>query len=296
MSRTDPPSGRGPFAVSRRLPKSKGCAAALAVCLLLPFAAGARTWELRYRLEPGQTWHAVQTVQRETHAAGLQHTERSSAQFRYDVAAGAVPGQVRLDARMLSQTVGGADSPFDFSVIRFLAQIDARGVPRGVHFELGDAEPPEIAGVERDPVAFRQMLRSVASAWLGAVYWLPELPERGLAVGESFQIRDRGDVGGTDPGVAMRIESTATYTLRKVTGNRAEVDIEVSSTVDAATATTGIVSTEVAEGEAVFDLDLGMWTRHETRARHRASVEGVAGSEPITARTVTVIEMEKVGS
>jgi len=58
------------------------------------------------------------------------------------------------------------------------------------------AEPPPLEGVDADPVAFREMLRSLASAWLDSVYWLPVLPEKPLAVGESFELADRGDHRG----------------------------------------------------------------------------------------------------
>lgn len=265
---------------------------ALCVLWLLPVAAQARSYELRYGIAPGQTWHAAQTIHRETYVAGVSDTDTGIARFRYEVKNGP-EGTLRLDARMVSQETHDGPSPFDFSVIRFLAQTDRRGVMRGMHFRLGDVEPPDLEGVEKDPVAFRQMLRSLASAWLESVYWLPELPERSLAVGESFTIGDRGDVGGTDPGVTMQMDRKTTYRLRKVTGRLAEFSVEVHSTVDASTAQTGLTSQRTAEGEAVFDLEAGMWTRQEIRAEHHASLRGAeTGSETATARTVTTIEMQ----
>lgn len=265
--------------------------ASLCLVFLLPSAASSRSYELRYGLAPGQTWHAVQTIFRETTVAGLTRTDRNTARFRYETRESKVDGLLRLDASMLSQTMDDQQSPFDFSVIRFLALTDMRGTMRGVHFQIGEAEPPELPGLERDPVAYRQMLRSVAAAWLDAVYWLPELPERPIEVGEAFVVSNRGDVGGTNPGVSMQIESTTTFTLRKVTGPQAEFAIQVRSTVDAATALAGIVSNRLAEGEAVFDLELGMWKHQETRSDHRVSLSGAPGAEQGSARTVTTIEM-----
>jgi hypothetical protein len=259
--------------------------------LLLPCAAGAGEYELRYGLAVGQTWHAVQTTYRETTVSGLTQTETASARFRYEVSEAPVEGEVRIDALMVSQTMDGEPSPFDFSAIRFLAQTDRRGVMRGVHFQLGDAEPPTLEGVEPDPVAFRQMLRSLATAWLDSVYWLPELPEAKLAVGESFEIVRGGDVGGTDPGVRMAMESKTAYTLAKVTGRLAEFSVRTSSKLDGSTAQSSIVSNRAAEGEAVFDLELGMWVRQETRAEHRAQLHGVPNADHASGRTVTTIEM-----
>ena len=266
-------------------------AIALGLMVLLPSAASARSYELRYGLAVGQTWQAVQTTFRETTVAGLTRTDTAAARFRYEIVEAPVENEVRLEARMLSQTMGSEESPFDFSPIRFLAQTDPRGTMRGVHFQLGEAEPPYLEGIEPDPVAFRQMLRSLAAAWIEAVYWLPELPVQPLSVGESFVIQDRGDVGGTDPGVAMQIESKTTYTLQKVTGRLAEFTIRVTSTVDGATAQSGIVSNRSAEGEALFDLELGMWTRQETRSEHRAALHGAPGADHASGRTVTTIEM-----
>ncbi|MGH0028434.1 MAG: hypothetical protein ACQGVC_01480 [Myxococcota bacterium] len=271
--------------------RRRGLALAAALACLPAFAA-AEGYTLRYGLEPGQTWHAVQTVFRETSVGTVSETHTGTARFRYDVGAGAEDGDVRLDARMVSQETSAGASPFDFSVIQFMAQTDRRGATRGMHYRLGDAEPPDLPGVEKDPVAFRQMLRSLASAWIESVYWLPELPEGPIELGESFAIVDGGDVGGTDPGVTMKMETRTVYTLRKVTGRLAEFGIEVRSTVDAATAQAGITSNRSGNGEAVFDLEAGMWTRQEVRAEHRAALRGAeTGDDQATARTTTTFEM-----
>jgi len=249
---------------------------------------------LRYGLASGQRWSAVQTIVRETRVRGDVRREVASAGFRYQVAATERPGRLRFDARMLSQTVDGEQSPFDFSVISYQAALDARGVLSGVHFQLGEAEPPELPGVDPDPVAFRQMLRRIAEAWVDSVYWLPELPERALAPGDDFTLRDADDVGGTDPGVYMQIASTTTYTLRGVEGRTARFDVVVRSTVDASTAQSGIESRRRGAGEALFDLDLGMWSRHEIRDEHLARFSGAeGGAGDASARTITTIEMQR---
>jgi hypothetical protein len=267
-------------------------ASALAALLVAAPVQAQGSYELRYGFAPGQTWHAVQTVVSETTVGDVSDSRTGTARFRYDVSSGAAPGEFRLDARMLSQETEEGPSPFDFSVIHFFAQTDARGVMRGRYFQLGEAEPPPLEGVEADPVAFREMLRSLASAWLESVYWLPVLPEKPLAVGESFELADRGDVAGVDPGVSMQMQKKTVYRLRKVTGRLAEFSIREHSTVDAATARSGIVSNLSAEGEAVFDLESGMWLRREIRSSNRASVRGAeSGADRARAHSVTIIEM-----
>lgn len=273
---------------------------ALAACMLaaLPVAAAAQrrdAWPLRYGLEPGQTWHAVQTVASETTVAGVTDTHTGTARFRYEVAAGTEPGEVRLDARMLSQETAAGTSPIDFSQVRFVAQLDARGHARGMHFQLAeDAAPPDLPGMPDDPAAFRQMLRSLASAWIESVFWLPVLPEQPLAVGESFVVADRGDVGGTEPGVTMEMQQETVYRLVGVTGRLARFSIEGRSTIEASSEQSGITSTLRSEGDAVFDLEAGMWRRREIRSQHRASVRGAeSGADRASARTVTTIEMRR---
>jgi hypothetical protein len=269
-----------------------------ATLLLTAVASGAVRAEpilLRYGLAAGQRWSAVQTIVRETKLADATRSDQGSAHFSYLVGETEVPGRLRLDARMLSQTVGGEESPVDFSVIQYQAATDARGVMRGLHFQLGEAEPPEVSGMESDPVAFRQMLRQIAEAWTHAVYWLPELPERALEVDDAFTIGDRDDVGGTDPGVRMQMTSKTTYTLREVSGRTARFDIAIRSTVDASTAQSAIESRRRGTGEALFDLDLGMWVRHQTRSEHHAVFSGTPGGPgDASARTITTIEMKRV--
>ena len=151
-----------------------------------------------------------------------------------------------------------------------------------------------LMGVAKDPAAYREMLRRIATAWSPSVFWLPELPEAPLAVGESFTVGDQGDVGGTDPGVAMEIASQRTYTLDRVEDGKAKFSIRLHSTVDAATAQSSVESEQRALGDAVFDLALGMWVRQETRSEHRARFKGGPGGDGIaTARAVTTIEMAR---
>jgi hypothetical protein len=270
-----------------------------AACALLLLAAAspalrAEPLLLRYGLEPGQRWSALQTIVRETQLAGDVRRDRATARFAYQVATTERPDRLRFDARMLSQTLGGEQSPFDFSVIAYQAALDARGALSGVHFQLGEAEPPDLPGVDPDPVAFQQMLRRIAEAWQGAVYWLPELPERALEPGDAFTIRDSDDVGGTDPGVRMRMVSTTTYTLREVQEGRARFELSVRSTVEAATAQSAIESRRRGSGEAIFDLALGMWVRHETADEHMAVFSGAPGGPgDATGRTLTTIEMRR---
>lgn len=262
--------------------------------LLAASAASAAGTLLRYALEPGQRWQATQTVSREMQLGEIREQDHGVARFSYEVKPSPLEGYVALEATMLSQETRDGPSPFDFSVIRYRALMDARGTLRGVHFELGDAEPPELPGVEKDPVAFRQMLRSIAAAWLDSVFWFPQLPEQPLAIGESFSLEESKDVPGVEPGVSMRMVSTRTFRLRAVEEGIARLDIAVDSRVETATAQSAMDASREAEGEADFDLGLGMWRRHVMRAEHHASFHGAPGvaDGESKASTLTSIAME----
>jgi hypothetical protein len=66
--------------------------------------------------------------------------------------------------------------------------------------------------------------------------------------------------------------------------------------VDAVGSDSGIASLERAEGEALFDLALGMWTRHELASSQHASYSGatpLAETGRVEVRSVTTIEMQR---
>lgn len=278
---------------------SRSEARALASLLLLfaaalPAGAEGPFYPLRYGLEAGQSWRATHRMVRETSVAGSEERHAGSAEIRYEVAEGAEEGGLRLDARMLSQESDGQASPFDFSAVRFVADVDRRGETRGAHYRIDDVTPPDIPGLEKDPAAYRQMLRSMAEAWLDSIYWLPELPQEPVAPGDTFVVGGRGDAPGAESGMRMKVEEETAYTLRGVAGRFATFDVSVRSVVDAQSGESGIRSRRTARGEAVFDLEAGMWTRHEIAAEHEAALRGAEdGSTRATARTVTTIEMRK---
>lgn len=258
--------------------------------------AHAEAITFRYGWKTGQVWRATHTITRDMRMGDVRDTDGGVARFEYRVVPSGVAGLVKLEATMLSQTTAAGASPFDFSGIRYTAILDQRGAIRGAHYKLGDAEPPALPGVEKDPVAFRQMLRNVAEAWLPAVYWFPELPEKPLEIGEAYERDQSQPIGGTDPGVTMRMVETRTLSLREVDGDRAIFGLTIDSRVDASTAQSSIASSRDAEGTVVFDLGLGMCVRQETHASHRAAFKGATGLEDgqSSAETVTTIEVERV--
>jgi hypothetical protein len=248
---------------------------------------------LRYRLAPGQVWRATVKISRETQLGRDVERDGGTAHVEYRVEPADTPGQVALEARMLRQETSAGASPFDFSVIHYHATADARGVAPGAHFDIGEAEPPDIEGVDRDPVAFRQLLRSVASAWLESVYWLPRLPEEPLEVGASFTLDESEPVDDLEPGIEMRMKATRSYTLEGVSDGLAHFTIRVRSRVDAATARGSLQSARSGRGEAVFDLARGMWRSQTLRDEHRARYHDAPGlgDGETTAHSVTEIEM-----
>jgi hypothetical protein len=275
--------------------------AALAVGLL---AQGSRVGHaedtkpagLRYGWASGQSWRAVYSVKREMHVAQDVQRDLGVARFEYAVLPDTQPGALRLEVRFVSQETAAGPSPLDFTPIVFRAGIDALGHLRDVGYQIGDARPPDLPGIDPDPAEYREMLEQAAAAWRAAVFWFPELPEKPLAPGDEFAAREDRDFGGAAPGMSMRMRSERHYHLVSVVDGVARFRVEEDSHVDAATGAQGVASQQRAEGEALFDLGLGMWTRHELVSSQRASFQGAPGSVgagEATSRSVTTIEMQR---
>jgi len=286
--------------LSRGVP-GRARAAALALCALGLMAQAQPSGEsaglrLRYGFAPGQSWRAVYEVTRETQLGDDTQRDRGVARFAYRVREGAQKGLVRIEAQLVSQETAAGVSPLDFSPIVFLASADARGRLLEPHFDVGNATPPPVPGVEPDPLEYQRMLEQVASTWRSAVFWFPELPERSLAVGGSFDVVEERDEE-VAPSVTMRVRRTRSYRLKSVADGVAQFGVVETSRVDAANARSGIASEERAEGEARFDLALGMWTRHQLASSQHASYTGAeprAETGEMNVHSVTTIEMQRV--
>lgn len=269
--------------------------ACLPLCALaLAAAAEGEPLRLRYGWSPGQVWRATHRIERETRVGDDVQRTRGVARFEYVVGAAEPDGSMHLDVRLLSQETEAGASPLDFSAIAFHASIDARGRLRGAHYEIGDTLPASAP----DPVATRQLLRQVASAWRDSVFWFPELPDRALAPGDAFSVDETRDLADAEPGVSMRVRTTRSYRLVSLDASTAHFRVEEVSAVDAATAESGIASQQRAEGEAVFDLALGMWTGQHLDSSQRARYSGASGvgggAGEATGSTRSELEMERV--
>lgn len=270
---------------------------AVGLCVAAALAAPASAEErvrLRYGWAAGQVWRATQSIARETRLADDVQRDRGVARFEYRVSAGKKPGELLLEARMLSQENEQGPSALDFSPIAFRAQVDARGL-HAPRFEVEDAAPagPLAPGVQLES---RAVLRKLGSAWRDAVLWFPELPERELERGEAFAVQETRDLAETEAGVAMRIHRTRTYRLRSFEAGVARFELEDVSRVDAATAESGIASEQRAVGEARFDLALGMWLEQQQTASQHDVYKGAPGVGPgeASAQSSTEIRMERV--
>jgi hypothetical protein len=263
------------------------------LALASPARADGDSIQLRYGWAAGQVWHATHTTTRETHVGDGVSREQGLARFEYQVKPGESPGTLKLEARLLSQRTAAGSSPLDFSPIAFRARVDARRLA-APYYEIADATAPG-PGQLSDPIALRRVLRQIASGWRDAVLWFPELPERALDPGERFVVSESHDLSDT-PGLAMRIQRTRTYTLLDVREGVARFRVEDASHVDAAGAEAGIASEERAEGEARFDLALGMWQQQQLSSSQRAVISGAppeARAGEASSRSITEIRMER---
>jgi len=254
---------------------------------------------LAYGLTPGQVWRSTQTIVRETRVGGDVQRSRGEAVFRYRVGPAPEEGRVTLDAEFVSLRAAEDAQPFAPGAVRFRAVLTRWGRVVASTSRVGDVPPPAEGpgGQAPDAVAWRQMLRGLAEAWSDAVFWLPELPERALRPGDTFTTRGERPLGGQEPGVSGRQSLERTYTLRRVEDGRAHFELAARSRVETSTARSAVRSERETSGEAVFDLGLGMWTRHVARSRDRfdlESDEALPDAGPASATTTTTITMERL--
>jgi hypothetical protein len=266
----------------------------LGLALAAPALAETAHVRLRYGWAAGQVWRAQQSTTRETHVGDAVQREQVSARFEYTVSTADDGGALRLEARLLSQQTADGASPLDFSPIAFHARVDTRSL-ESPSFEVAEVRRPG-PGPLADPIALRRVLRDVASAWRDSVLWFPELPERSLSAGQAFSVSESRELPQAQPGIAMQIQRTRSYRLLEVQAGVARFRLTDVSLVDASSGQSGIRSEERAEGEAEFDLALGMWRRQQVASSQRAVYSDASpevGSGEASSRSVTEIRMER---
>ena len=263
-----------PASVRRFAPSPRSVTLALAALVSLPaagsFVAAPSGVTLRYGLKPGHAYQQTASMTLEmaldpsSLPAGLAPLVQSMAsgmqqaiefkgllEVKDKGGDGATPFGFKVTEAHGSFTSGGKtrDVP-SVAAVTGKAPITGRFTADGRRVEIDPAAPAETGGVDRR----REQLAQA----------LPELPEKALAVGESFEARVpmRLPSGGGQGDTA--IDTRWIYTLRAIDGRRAAFDLRMVLPEPSATSLSKGRSVAIgggAEGSAEFDLKDGLFTR-----------------------------------
>lgn len=260
-------------------------------CLMTPHLVAAEGVTLRYGLEPGQVWNATSTTRTESSIAGIESSDGRETLIEYRVKAGERAGWWALEARQLSPKTPG----FGLDTVTFRAQMHSSGELRDIGFDLDPLQP----GQESDPsvAVMRQAMQGVADASTVGFFWFPEFPEEPLEPGDEFdaEIRSGGGPAETS-GMQTKIVVRSVYTLDEIVDGLAYFTVR-ERLVTGTTTPAGTVETRGAsKGEAVFDLEQGMWIEQESRMEMTFEGAGmpVGGDGGASSRMVTRMRLELV--
>jgi hypothetical protein len=108
---------------------------------------------------------------------------------------------------------------------------------------------------------YKQSSQMIAEAWKNIVFWLPELPEDALKPGDEFEVTQETDMGNEASEMNMQGVSKQVFTLKEVKDELAFFMVKGQTTTKSTAAKMGkSAAISEGEGEAVFDLQKGMWT------------------------------------
>jgi hypothetical protein len=242
-------------------------------CALYALPAQGAEYKFRYNLKPGQTWVVSDTTQVVSEAMGFKSTTRTKRTIKYDVKKGPKSGWVTVSAAVTSLSSKSDDAPVSTQNVLdgmvFKADVHQSGEVRKYSFSGGDPQMAQYMGPMMEQ----------------GIFWFPEFPEDPLAVGDEFEVT----VKAATPGMqgmggagAMKWMTRDIYVLEDVKSGLAYFSIKSRTKMDAG----GMDTKVAAKGEAIFDLNQGMWVELDTKSK--SSMQGMG-----EALTIQKLEIEK---
>ena len=257
------------------------------MCFLFLLVAGARPVEakeytFKYKLAPGQVWIGTLSSQSESSFMGQKQVNRSKNVIEYQVLKGPKKRWVTLSARIKSKPAGSqGGGQMDLSTMRFRADLHVSGEIRNV--QSSGPTPPAGQSTEGMPKealeALKQSYQFVAEAWKNAVFWFPEFPEEALQPGDEFEMKEKMGAGGPG-GMKMTTVSKQVFTLEEVSEGLAYFSVKQRFITKSSAPMGGKSDTKSAgKGEAIFDLQQGMWIDLETKSRSKVKFGNMPGMD-----------------
>ena len=255
---------------------------ALAAVLSVSSSALGGSYNFAYKVRPGQSWMATQSSQTEATFMGNKTVTRTKTIIEYKVSKGAKKGWVLLEARIKGQSsASGSSGQMDLSKMKFSADMHRSGEIRNIKHSGSPLPPMDTGGGELSPemaAMYEQSAKMMADAWKNAVFWFPELPEDALTLGDEFDVVRKMGMGNSTAGMQMESVSKQIFSLEDVSAGLAYFSVKERSLTKTGGAMGSKTETKTAgKGEAIFDLEQGMWLELTEKSRIRMQFGNTAG-------------------
>jgi hypothetical protein len=240
-------------------------------------SAFASSYELRYKLEPGQRWILRMLSQSKITLMGKKDVFETKTIIEYRVTEGPKKGWVSLVARIKSKkhNIGESIADYiDLTRFKFKADMHFSGEIRNVHWEEEKPIAEEGNMESLSPEMVRMMQQSanfMVEMWKGAVFWFPELPEDRLELGDEFEVTKKRSAGSEGAPGQIQTLIKQVFTLEDVDDGLAYFSVKERSIAKTKVAMAG-KSEDIkvlSKGRAIFDLKEGMWTEFVIKSRFK---------------------------
>jgi hypothetical protein len=237
--------------------------------------------QLKYKLAPGQKWACNFASKNESNVMGQKNVNQSKMVYEYTVSKGPKHGWVTMTAQITSKGSGG-QGQMDLSKLRFTADMHVvSGEIRNIHY-TGNVMPDRGEETEQMSPEMKKMMQDsykmIPESYKNAVFWFPEVPEGKLEIGDEFDVQRKMGMGGSGSSMEVETVSKQVFTLEDVSKGLAYFSVKERSVTKSGGAMGGSSETKIAgKGNAIFDLEQGMWLELTEKSRAKVNLGRVPG-------------------
>lgn len=240
-------------------------------------AATAGTMKFTYHLKPGQKWIGTLSSQNQTGVvSGKKKRNASSTIVEYTVKKHPKKGWVILEARILS--TGKKRSRIDLSKVTYSGNPMPDLGPNAANL------PPQTLEI------IKRSISTLPEYWKHMVYWFPELPDFALEPGDEFDCNRKMGAGAPGSPAAFQSHVKQVFILEEVSDGLAYFSVKERSVTKGMVAGSATQTRKSGKGDAVFDLETGMWLELAEKAKANinmgttASGSGSSGNDMMLVR------------
>ena len=236
--------------------------------------------QLQYKLTPGQKWTCNFASKNESNVMGQKNVNQSKMIYEYTVSKGPKQEWVTMTARINSKGSGG-QGQMDLGKLLFTADMHLSGEIRNINY-TGNVMPDMGEGADQMSPQMKKMMedsyKMIPEAYKNGVFWFPEVPEEKLEIGDEFDVQRKMGMGNSGSGMQVETVSKQVFTLEDVSQGLAYFSVKERSVTKTGGSMGGSSETKIAgKGNAIFDLQQGMWLELTEKSRAKVNLGGVPG-------------------